>query len=304
MKLGTVYDITFSTNRADTGALSSADSTPVVRVTENGVNLAYLPTVSTLSTWVYLVSIDTAWANGFEVWKRYSVYCTATVNAIDWATGLDSFTVETRSIDDVLPTTSYTTPPTAEAIRTELSPELLLITTNLDAKVSEAGWAGGGLTTEEHNKLFSLENSTGGGGFSSQAIQTSISNAKKAIMDRIDEIKPTDLSGIETKLNDIDSHITLAFDTTIDTIKQESIEVSSDIIRKSKDLETSNVKTRNLVRQKTEKINKKLDKDEKDEKEWDEVLELLKEIKEEQEDNELLDFLDDIEAKDIETLLT
>lgn len=86
-------------------------------------------------------------------------------------------------------------------------------------------------------------------------------------MDRIDEIKPTDLSGIETKLNDIDSHITLAFDTTIDTIKQESIEVSSDIIRKSKDLETSNVKTRNLVRQKTEKINKKLDKDEKDEKE-------------------------------------
>ena len=35
MKLGTVYDITFSTNRADTGALSDADSTPVVRVTEN-----------------------------------------------------------------------------------------------------------------------------------------------------------------------------------------------------------------------------------------------------------------------------
>ena len=60
MKIGTIYDITFSTNRADTGALSSADSTPVVRVTENGVNLAYLPTVSTISTGVYLVSIDTA----------------------------------------------------------------------------------------------------------------------------------------------------------------------------------------------------------------------------------------------------
>ena len=203
-----------------------------------------------------------------------------------------------------MPTTSYTTPPTAEAIRTELSPELLLITTNLDAKVSEAGWTGGWLTTEEHEKLFSLENSTGGGGFSSQAIQTSISNAKKAIMDRIDEIKPTDLSGIETKLNETNSHIDIAKWEIIDTIKQESIEVSSDVIRKTKDLETSNVKTRNLVRQKTEKINKKLDKDEKDEKEWDEVLELLKEIKEEQEDNELLDFLDDIEAKDIETLLT
>jgi len=168
------------------------------------------------------------------------------------------------------------------------------------AESTTSGW----LTTEEHTKLFSLENSTGGGGFSSQAIQTSISNAKKAIMDRIDEIKPTDLSGIETKLNETNSHIDIAKWEIIDTIKQESIEVSSDVIRKTKDLETSNVKTRNLVRQKTEKINKKLDKDEKDEKEWDEVLELLKEIKEEQEDNELLDFLDDIEAKDIETLLT
>lgn len=168
------------------------------------------------------------------------------------------------------------------------------------AESTTSGW----LTTEEHTKLFSLENSTGGGGFSSQAIQTSISNAKKAIIDRIDEIKPTDLSGIENTLNEISSQNDIAKWEIIDTIKQESIEVSSDVIRKSKDLETSNVKTRNLVRQKTEKINKKLDKDEKDEKEWDEVLELLKEIKEEQEDNELLDFLDDIEAKDIETLLT
>ncbi len=168
------------------------------------------------------------------------------------------------------------------------------------AESTTSGW----LTTEEHTKLFSLENSTGGGGFSSQAIQTSISNAKKAIMDRIDEIKPTDLSGIENTLNETNSHIDIAKEEIIDTIKETEIEVCSDIIRKSKDLEKSNVKTRNLVRQKTEKINKKLDKDEKDEKEWDEVLELLKEIKEEQEDNELLDFLDDIEAKDIETLLT
>ena len=168
------------------------------------------------------------------------------------------------------------------------------------AESTTSGW----LTTEEHEKLFSLENSTGGGGFSSQAIQTSISNAKKAIMDRIDEINPTDLSGIENTLNETNSHIDIAKEEIIDTIKETEIEVCSDIIRKSKDLEKSNVKTRNLVRQKTEKINKKLDKDEKDEKEWDEVLELLKEIKEEQEDNELLDFLDDIEAKDIETLLT
>lgn len=118
----------------------------------------------------------------------------------------------------------------------------------------------GGLTTEEHNKLFSLENSTGGGGFSSQAIQTSISNAKKAIMDRIDEIKPTDLSGIENTLNEISSQNDIAKWEIIDTIKETEIEVSSDIIRKSKELEESNVKTRNLVRQKTEKIDKNVSK--------------------------------------------
>jgi len=40
----------------------------------------------------------------------------------------------------------------------------------------------------------------------------------------------TDISGIENTLNDIDSHITLAFDSTIDTIKETGIEVSSDVI--------------------------------------------------------------------------
>lgn len=50
MKIGTIYDITFSTNRADTGALANADSTPIVRVTENGTNLAYTPTVTSLTT--------------------------------------------------------------------------------------------------------------------------------------------------------------------------------------------------------------------------------------------------------------
>lgn len=221
MKLGTVYDITFSTNRADTGALSSADSTPVVRVTENGVNLAYLPTVSTLSTWVYLVSIDTAWANGFEVGKRYSVYCTATVNAIDGATGLDSFTVETRNIDDVLPTSWYTAPdnatisaiqtevnshptlaeieastilakeatiPTVWEIRTELSPELLLITTNLDAKVSEAGWAGGWLTEAQDKHLMKLRNWWGGAIVDFKSIEDWFRKAQEPFIRSIDAI--------------------------------------------------------------------------------------------------------------------
>ncbi len=118
----------------------------------------------------------------------------------------------------------------------------------------------GGLTTEEHDKLFSLENSTGGGGFSSQAIQTSISNAKKAIMDRIDEIKPTDLSGIENTLNEISSQNDIAKWEIIDTIKEIENEICSDIIRKSKDIETSNVATRQLLRQKTKKLDENVSK--------------------------------------------
>jgi len=62
---------------------------------------------------VYLVTIDASLANGFEVGKRYSVYVTATVNSINGANGLDSFTMDTRSIDDVLPTASYTAPDNA-----------------------------------------------------------------------------------------------------------------------------------------------------------------------------------------------
>jgi len=159
----------------------------------------------------------------------------------------------------------------------------------------------GGLTTEEHDKLMWI---SWWGWYVRTWLDAIDKKYLKETHEKVITLTNTDISGIENTLNEIDSHNSLATERIIDTIKQESIEVSSDIIRKSKDLETSNVKTRNLVRQKTEKINKKLDKDEKDEKEWDEVLELLKEIKEEQEDNELLDFLDDIEAKDIETLLT
>lgn len=52
----------------------------------------------------------------------------------------------------------------------------------------------------------------------------------------------------------------IAKEEIIDTIKAESIEVSGDIIRKSKELEESNVKTRNLVRQKTKKIDENVSK--------------------------------------------
>jgi len=261
MKIGTIYDITFSTNRADTWALANADSTPIVRVTENGVNLAYTPTVSSLTTWVYLVTIDASLANGFEVGKRYSVYVTATVNSIDWANGLDSFTINTRSIDDVLPTASYTAPDNAGIALIPTNP-LLANDSRLDYIDAPISWVwGGGLSIEEHDKLFSLENSTGGGGgFSSQAIQSSLQNVKKEIIEKIDEIKPTDLSNVEKKLNEIDSHNSLAKDEIINTIKETETEVCSDIVRSKKELKEDNVKTRELVRQKTKKLDENVSK--------------------------------------------
>lgn len=149
------------------------------------------------------------------------------------------------------------------------------------------------LTPEQNTKLFSLENSTGGGGFSSQAIQTSISNAKQAIIEKIEEIKPTDLTGIETQLNEIDSHITLAKDDTIDTIKESEIEVCSDIMRTKTEIKKDNVATRQLVRQKTKNLaeiaQKQLDSEAKTQKmiesEADELEQELEKIYEKEADN-------------------
>lgn len=97
MKIGTVYDITFSTTKVDTGVATNADSLPIVRITENWSLLAYTPSVSNLTTWLYIVTIDSSLANGFEVDKRYTVYATATVNGIAGAEWLDSFTIDRGS---------------------------------------------------------------------------------------------------------------------------------------------------------------------------------------------------------------
>lgn len=130
--------------------------------------------------------------------------------------------------------------------------------------LTESAW----LTTEEHDKLFSLENSTGGwGGFSSQAIQTSLQNVRKEIIQKIDDIKPTELSNIEEKLSEIDSHIELAKDQTIDRIEEAEIDLRKDVNRTKTEIKDDNVKTRNLVRQKSERVvkyaEKQLDRQEK-----------------------------------------
>lgn len=169
----------------------------------------------------------------------------------------------------------------------------------------------GGLTTEEHDKLMWI---SWWGWYVRTWLDAIDKKYLKETHEKVITLTNTDISGIENTLNEIDSHNSLATERIIDTIKQESIEVSSDIIRKSKDLEASNVKTRNLVRQKTEKIDKNVSKlsdrqdkaDEMIEREADEIEEELEQIFEKEADmieNEIIAQFEK-EADEIESNLS
>ena len=176
--------------------------------------------------------------------------------------------------------------------------------------LTESAW----LSTEEHDKLMSL---SGGGGWASinyGAINSHTTKKVEELKEQIAKIPKTDLTWIEKQLNEIDSHNSLATEQIIDTIKEESNEVSSDVIRKTRELEESNVKTRNLVRQKTEKIDKNVSKlsdrqdkaDEMIEREADEIEEELEQIFEKEADmieNEIIAQFEK-EADEIESNLS
>lgn len=110
----------------------------------------------------------------------------------------------------------------------------------------------------------------GWGGNYSQAIQSSINNAKREIIEKIEEIPQVSLEKTEEKLSEIASQNDIYKNEIIDTIKSSENEVCSDIVRKSKELKEDNVTTRNLVRQKSEKVvkyaEKQLDRQEKTDK--------------------------------------
>lgn len=72
--------------------------------------------------------------------------------------------------------------------------------------------------------------------------------------DLIAEIPQVDLSKVEVKLNEIDSHNSLAKDEIINTIKETETEVCSDIVRSKKELKEDNLTTRQLVRGKAKKL--------------------------------------------------
>jgi hypothetical protein len=62
-------------------------------VAEDGVALGYAPTVTNITTGLYMVQIDCTAGNGFEAGRRYSVYVAATVGTIAGRDGIGEFEV-------------------------------------------------------------------------------------------------------------------------------------------------------------------------------------------------------------------
>lgn len=93
VSLGDSTYLHFGTSSASTGAATDADSTPTVFVAEDGVALAYAPTVTNITTGLYMVQIDATAGNGFEAGRRYSVYVVATVGGVTGRDGIGEFEV-------------------------------------------------------------------------------------------------------------------------------------------------------------------------------------------------------------------
>lgn len=133
---------------------------------------------------------------------------------------------------------------------------------------------------------------TGGGGMSInyQAINSHTTSKVNELKEEIAKIPKTDLSGIENTLNDIDSHIELAKGEVIDTINEIENEICSDVVRTKTEIKKDNVTTRQLIRQKAEKIDKNVLKladrqdltDKMIEDEAEEIEEALEQVDEEE----------------------
>jgi len=93
VSLGDSVFLHFGTTSTTTGAATNADSTPTVNVAEDGVALGYAPTVSNVTTGLYMVQIDCTSGNGFEAGRRYSVYVAATVGGVAGRDGIGEFEI-------------------------------------------------------------------------------------------------------------------------------------------------------------------------------------------------------------------
>lgn len=143
-----------------------------------------------------------------------------------------------------------------------------------------------------------------GGGFSInyQAINShttsKVNELKEELEKKIKEIPQVSLQNVEDTLSEIVSQNDIANAKIIDRIESSETEICSDIVRKTKELKEDNVKTRNLVRQKSEKVvkyaEKQLDTMERIEKEIEDTENEIKEEfdRVEQEEKEIEELFD------------
>ncbi len=149
---------------------------------------------------------------------------------------------------------------------------------------------GGWLTTEQTIQLFDASTRPASIVSGNTAIlsnlKSTITKWNKEIIEKIEE----DGKITRNQLSENDSHISLAFDTTIDTIKESEKEICTDVKKTKSELKEDNVATRNLVRQKTKKIDentqKLVDSDAKTQKmlddEFEEIEQALEQVDEEE----------------------
>lgn len=121
--LGETITIDFATHAPTTGAVTDADSTPTVEVFEDANDTPILTpaaTKRTAKTGNYRVQVACTAGNGFEAGKSYNVVVSATVGGVTGKGVVERVQIRARSTDDVLPTASYSAPPSAAAIRAEM----------------------------------------------------------------------------------------------------------------------------------------------------------------------------------------
>jgi hypothetical protein len=114
---------------ASTGAAADADSTPTFEVFENATDTALTLSGSTIAkrtgkTGNYRITFTCAASDGFEAGKSYNVIVSATIGGVAAKCKVGTFQVRTRDTDDLLPTASYTSPPSAATVSATVWTEL------------------------------------------------------------------------------------------------------------------------------------------------------------------------------------
>jgi hypothetical protein len=113
-KLEDTITVDFITS-SSSGAAADADSTPTFEVFEDATDTALTLSGSAVAkrtgkTGDYRITLPCTAANGFEAGKSYNVVAAATVGGVAAKAVVARFLLRARSVDDLLPTASYTAP--------------------------------------------------------------------------------------------------------------------------------------------------------------------------------------------------